>query len=180
MSIIGYLDIDYERIIKIDYQIKEEHDKHKLTNSKVIQPIRSSDDVIMDALLKNESVNIYFYFSITDRHEGSQDTLTGLHVVTLLLLASEFNVVLDLCQNYSIKVEALSIISDKNKTRDEFCSEPDVMYPAKNGFLRRRIRPDGEIDYIVDVPELETTYEMGDYTYLFIVQTLPQQTVIFK
>jgi hypothetical protein len=141
----------------------------------------SSHDVISNALSKNESVAINFYFSITDRSELSSDTLTGLHVVTLLLLASEFNVVLDLCDKYSIKVDALSIISDKNKTRDEFCSDPDVMFPTKNGIIRRRIRPDGEIDYIVDVPELETTYEIGDYTYVFIVATLTQQqTVIIR
>lgn len=136
-----------------------------------------SDNFIRNVLSVNESTFINFYFSITDRNEISTDTLTGLHIVTLLLLASEYNVVLDLCENYSVKVETLSIMSDKNKTRDEFCNEPDVMYPTKNGYIRRRIRSDGEIDYVVDIPELETTYESGDYTYVFIVSTLTQPTV---
>ena len=133
-----------------------------------------SDKIIDNILANNGSTVLDFHFSITDRNEFSNDTSTGLHVVTLLLLASEFNAVLDLCQNYSIQVQTLTIISDRNKTRDEFCSDPDVMYPTKNGILRRRIRPDGEIDYVVDIPELETTYEGGDYTYLFIVSTITQ------
>ncbi|CAF4344593.1 unnamed protein product, partial [Rotaria sordida] len=101
------------------------------------------------------------------------------------LLASEFHAVIDLCQKYSMKVESVSIISDKNKTRDEFCSDPDEMYQTKNGIIRRRIRSDGEVDYVVEVPELETTYESGDYTYIFMVSTSPQkapthQSVIFR
>jgi hypothetical protein len=181
---LGYLGIDYERITKIDYSLKEDEDdfeersmssaEHNDTD-RIIHHDRPSDSFMSNLLSNNESAMLNFYFSITDRNETSADTLTGLHVVTLLLLASEFNVVLDLCQNYSIKVETLSIISDKNKTRDEFCSEPDEMYPTKNGIIRRRIRPDGEIDYVVDIPELETTYESGDYTYLFIVSTITQQ-----
>jgi hypothetical protein len=139
--------------------------------------IRSTDNFIRDVLAKNESTEINFYFSISDRNEISNDTLTVLHVVTLLLLTSEYELVLDLCDKYSIKVETLAIISDKNKTREEFCSEPDEMYPTKNGILRARVQPDGEIDYVVDIPELETTYEGGDFTYLFIVSTLAQQKI---
>ena len=145
-----------------------------------------SRNVISDVLSKNESAIVNFYFSITDRDETSNDTLTGLHVVTLLLLASEFQAELDLCRNYIIKVETVSIISDKNKTRDEFCSDPDVIYIKNSGIIRQRVRADGEVDYVVEVPELETTYESGDYTYLFIVSTQTQQqtqtknTVIFR
>jgi hypothetical protein len=174
---LGYLGIDCERITKIDYSIpqNEEHlFKRSLSNENETL-IHPTDNFIRDVLAKNESTEINFYFTIIDRNEISNDTLTGLHVVTLLLLASEFNAVLDLCEKYSIKVERLAIVSDKNKTRDEFCSDPDVMYPTKNGILRRRVRPDGEIDYVVDIPELETTYEGGDYTYLFIVSTITQQ-----
>lgn len=149
-------------------------DPRQNTNGKAIHQDHVSDDIVADILENNGSAILNFRFSITDRNELSNDTSTGLHVVTLLLLASEYNAVLDLCQNYSIQVETLTIISDRNKTRDEFCSDPDVMYPTKNGTLRRRVRPDGEIDFVVDIPELETTYEGGDYTYLFIVSTITQ------
>lgn len=203
LFLLDYLDIDYNRITKIDYRLNE-YDEHlihppmadpqidgrkysvKNTNEFDIYPHSPSSDIISDILSKNKSAAINFYFSITDRNITSNDTLTGLHVVTLLLLASEFHVVLDLCKDYSIKVKTLSIISDKNNTQAEFCSEPDVMYPTKTGIIRRRVRPDGEVDYVVDIPELDTTYEGGDYTYVFIVSTLTQQqtstslTVILK
>jgi hypothetical protein len=182
---LGYLSIDYERITKIDYSLIQTEDEHLVKRSiidsennntaRIIYSNISSDNYINNTLSNNGSVTINSYFSIADRNETSNDTLTGLHVVTLLLLASEYNVILDLCEKYSIKVESLSIVSDKNKTQEEFCSDPDVMYPTKNGILRRRISSDGEIDYVVDIPELETTYEGGDYTYLFIVSTLTQQ-----
>jgi hypothetical protein len=170
----------------MDSKVMDRRSSSKNDNALKIYPYGLSDDVIGDVLSKNKSITINFYFTIIDRNEASNDTLTALHVVTLLLLASEFHVVLDLCKNYSIKVETLSIISDRNKTQQEFCSEPDVMYPTNNGIIRRRVRPDGEIDYVVDIPELETTYEGGDYTYLFIVSTITQQptpavlTVVFK
>ncbi|CAF4710279.1 unnamed protein product, partial [Rotaria sp. Silwood1] len=186
-----YLNIDYERITKINYRFKEYDDelinrpmrssKWKSNKSEkndsihVIYPNDLSYDQISDILSSNKSIIISFHFSITDRNSTSSDTLTGLHVVTLLLLASEFHAVIDLCENYSMKVETVSIISDKNKTRDEFCSDPDVMHPTKNGIIRRRVRPDGEVDYVVDVPELDTTYESGDYTYIFMVSTLTQK-----
>lgn len=179
MIILGYLGIDSERIIKINYTLED-------GNERFIHRDRLSDNIIDNIVANNRSAMLDFRFSITDRNELSNDTSTGLHVVTLLLLASEFNAVLDLCQNYSIEVQTLNIISDRNKTRDEFCSDPDVMYPTKNGILRRRVRPDGEIDYVVDIPELETTYEGGDYTYLFIVSTITQpqtsinQTVFYR
>ncbi|CAF4632701.1 unnamed protein product, partial [Rotaria magnacalcarata] len=32
---------------------------------------------------------------------------------------------------------------------------------------------DGEPDFVVDVPELDTTYEGGDYVYLFLISALP-------
>jgi hypothetical protein len=147
----------------------------KDNNTSIIHLNSLSHDFINQRLSNNESITVNFDFSIADRNESSNDTLTGLHVVTLLLLASEFHVVLDLCKDYPIKVETISIISDKNKTGEEFCGDSDAMYQTKTGILRRRIRSDGEIDYVVDVPELETTYESGDYTYLFIVSTLPQQ-----
>jgi len=150
-------------------------DSEQNNTVRIIHSDISSDNYISDILLNNGSVTINSYFSIADRNETSNDTLTGLHVVTLLLLASEYNVILDLCEKYSIKVETLSIISDKNKTQEEFCSDPDVMYPTKDGILRRRVRSDGEVDFVVEIPELETTYEGGDYTYLFIVSTLTQQ-----
>jgi len=162
---LGYLGIDYERITKINYSLKE--------NDSI--PIIDSDNFVSNILSNNKSAPINFYFTIIDRNETSNDTLTGLHVVTLLLLAPELNAVLDLCQKYSIKVETLSIISGENITQDEFCSDPDVMYPTKNGIILPRVNEDGEIDYVVYIPELETTYESGDYTYLFIVSTLPQQ-----
>ena len=175
MISLGYLGIDNERITKINYSIPQNDEqltKRSISNQKIDS---SPDEFIRDALARNESTVINFYFTITDRNETSNDTSTGLHVVTLLLLISDLHSVLDLCEMYSMKVETLSMVSDKNKTRDEFCSEPDVMYPTKNGILRRRIRPDGEIDYVVDIPELETTYEGGDYTYVFIVSTFTQQ-----
>lgn len=180
---LGYLGIDHERIAKINYTFEHDEDhtiKRSIldpgqdTNGKIIHRDYVSDNIIDDILANNGSAVLNFRFTITDRNELSNDTSTGLHVVTLLLLASEYKAVLDLCQNYSIQVETITIISDRNKTRDEFCSEPDVMYPTKNGILRRRVRPDGEIDYVVDIPELETTYEGGDYTYLFIVSTITQ------
>ncbi|CAF1145043.1 unnamed protein product [Rotaria sordida] len=186
-----YLNIDYERIIKIHFDFKEYDDRvlnKSMTNSKlknkkfensnsthVTHPNDLSHDKISETLSNNKSIIIKFHFSITDRNSTSSETLTGLHVVTLLLLASEFHAVIDLCQKYSMKVEGVSIISDKNKTQDEFCSDPDVMHPTKNGIIRRRIRSDGEVDYVVDVPELDTTYESGDYTYIFMVSTLPQK-----
>lgn len=183
MSSTGYLLVDNERITKISYNLKQTDEnlvKRSIENSvkNDSSKIIDSDKFIRNILSINESTFINFYFSIIDRSEISNDTLTGLHVVTLLLLASESNVVLDLCEKYSIKVESLSIISDKNKTRDEFCSEPDEMYPTKNGYLQRRLRTDEEIDYVVYIPELDTTYESGDYTYLFIVSTLTQSAVI--
>ncbi|CAF4331119.1 unnamed protein product [Rotaria sp. Silwood2] len=188
---LGYLDIDYERITKIKYNLKQNHGKFLRTPSKInpkamnnisennsntliVHPNLLLSDHISERLFNNKSIIVNFNFSITDRNETSNDTLTGLHIVTLLLLASEFHVIMDLCEKYSIKVEKVSIISDKDKTRDEFCGKPDVMYPTNTGVIRRRIRFDGEIDYVVDVPELETTYESGDYTYLFMVSTLTQ------
>ncbi|CAF1030215.1 unnamed protein product [Rotaria sp. Silwood1] len=188
----GYLDIDYERITKIKYLVKQNHNKvsqspskinskaisstsEKDTNTLIVHPNSPVSDSISEQLINNKSIIVNFNFSITDRNETSNDTLTSLHIVTLLLFASEFHVIMDLCEKYSIKVEKVSIISDKNKTRHEFCGEPDVLYPTNTGVIRRRIRFDGEIDYVVDVPELETTYESGDYTYLFMVSTLTQQ-----
>ncbi|CAF3374975.1 unnamed protein product [Rotaria socialis] len=187
----GYLNIDYERVTKIDYRVSvhEDHSVNRSTinstiqsknpgkddSASVVHPYDSSDEFIYNTLARNKSLAISFSFSITDRNETSQDTLTGLHVVTLLLIGSEFHAVLYLCRNYAIEIEGVSIISDKNKTRDEFCSDPDVMMPTKNGYIRRRLRADGEIDYVVDVPELETTYESGDYTYLFIISTVTQK-----
>jgi len=119
------------------------------------------------------------YFTITDRDERSTDHITGLDVVTLLLVVSENKLVLDLCETYSVQVSKLSVTSDKNKTREEFCSDPDEMHSTKNGTLRRRTRSDGEAEYVVDVPELETTYEGGDFTYLFI-STLTQQAPLIE
>ena len=191
---LGYLGIDYDRITKVKYRLKQEND-HLLNRSvsdtklkskqsgkndtvSILPSYDSSHIAISNIISNNESAVMNFYFTITDRNKVSKDTLTGLHVVTLLLLASEFHVVIDLCQNYSFKVKTLSIISDKNKTQEEFCSEPDVMSPTKNGIIRGRVRPDGEVDYVVDVPELETKYESGDYTYLFMVSTFKQQPVV--
>jgi hypothetical protein len=189
---LAYLDIDYERIINIKYELKETDNDEELqpsltdnvsnenNDTLVMHRNLPSHDIIDERLSNNESITVDFHFSIADRKETSDDTLTGLHVVTLLLLASEFHAVLDFCQNYSVKVETISIQSDRNKTQEEFCDDPDVMATTNDGIIRRRIRSDGEIDYVVDVPSLETTYEIGDYTYLFMVQALPQQqTVIF-
>ncbi|CAF1066966.1 unnamed protein product [Adineta ricciae] len=179
----SYLDIDYERITKIKCHLQE--DAMESAEKTTIKPKGKASalttpssntlyETIEHVLRQNQSISADFFFSIIDRDHGSNDTLTSLHVVTLLLLASEFHAIIDLCQDYAIKVETLSIVSDKNRTRDEFCSDPDVMYPTKNGIIRRRIRPDGELDYVVEIPELETTYESGDYTYLFMVSTLTQ------
>jgi len=182
--LLGYLVIDPERIAKIDYSLDENEenlvkrstiDSERNDTRQIIHSNTSSDSLISNVLSNNESAMINFYFSIIDRNETSNDTLTGLHVVTLLLLASEKNAILDLCEKYSIQVVTLSIISDKNKTRDEFCSDPDEMYPTKNGIIQRRVSSDGEMDYVVYIPELDTIYESGDYTYLFIVSTITQQ-----
>ncbi|CAF1413452.1 unnamed protein product [Adineta steineri] len=180
----NYLGIDYERITKTRYHVNQDNNhliSNLMKNSTVHNestlgtlPHNSSHTIIRNALLNNQSVTIKFYFTINDRFQDSNDTLTSLHVVTLLLLASEFHVVLDLCNNYSMKVETLSIISDRNKTQHEFCSDSDVMYQSRNGIIKRRVRADGEIDYVVDIPELETTYESGDYVYLFLISTLTQ------
>ncbi|UJR15822.1 hypothetical protein I4U23_002751 [Adineta vaga] len=179
-----YLDIDYERITKIKYRLQDiteesaeesSMDQNIKSSALETETDHSSYEVIKDILTKNESITVDIYFTIIDQSHDSNDKLTSLHIVTLLLLASEFHAIIDLCQHYSIKVETLSIISDKNKTRDEFCSDPDVMYPTKNGIIRRRVRPDGELDYVVDIPELDTTYESGDYTYLFMISTIKQQ-----
>ncbi|CAF1624523.1 unnamed protein product, partial [Adineta ricciae] len=177
----GYLGIDRDRIIKIRFSIEDEKPPigkapKKNNSTSVIPHGTSTNDYINQQLVKNDSVTLNFHFSIADRNEESKDTLTGLHVVTLLLLASERHASIDLCQNYALVVQTLSIVSDKNKTRQEFCDDPDVMYVAKNGEIRRRIRPSGEVDYVVDVPELEATYEGGDFTYLYMVSTLTQQT----
>ncbi|CAF1259487.1 unnamed protein product [Rotaria sordida] len=188
----GYLDIDYKRITNIKYNLKQNHDKvlqnssninlkatsnisEKHNNTNIIDSNSLLSDRINEQLFNNQAIFVNLNFSIIDRNETSNDTLTGLHVVTLVLLASEFHYIMDLCEKYSIKIEKISIISDKNKTREEFCSEPDKMYPTNTGIIRRRIRSDGEIDYVVDVPELETTYESGDYTYSFMVSTLTHQ-----
>lgn len=182
---LGFLGIDYERIIKIRYEILDDFNEDLSTpatrkipaknTSTSVQFLNSSSAAsISEQLIHNKSVTISFHFTIGDRNETSNDTLTGLHVVTLLLLASETHYPIDLCETYSFAVETLTIVSDKNKTRDEFCGDPDVMYTAKNGELRRRIRPSGEIDYVVDVPELEATFEGGDFTYLFMVSTRTQ------
>ena len=157
---LGYLSLDEERITKIDYRIhqNEEYSKRSMFDSRKNKSEgfnRPSDQLISNILAKNDSTVMDFYFSIADRNEWSNDTLTGLHVVTLLLLVADNHAVLNLCEKYSIKVESFAIMSDKNKTRDEFCSEPDVMYPTKNGILHRRNRSDGEIDYVVYIPELD-------------------------
>ena len=191
---LGYLDIDYDRITKVEYRLKNENDRLlnrsisniKLKNKQsgkngsvsILRSYNSSHIAINKILSNNQSAVVHFYFTITDRNKMPNDTLTGLYVVTLLLLASECHVVIDLCQHYSFKVETLSIISDKNKTQEEFCSEPDVVSKPQNGIIRRRVRSDGEVDYVVDVPELETTYESGDYSYIFMVSTLKQQPVV--
>lgn len=136
-------------------------------------------NAIVQPLSQNQTIALNLYFSITDRNETSNDTLTGLHVITLLLLASEFPAVIDMCQNYSMKMGKVAIVSDTDRTREEFCSGSDQMYQTSTGIIRRRILPDGEVDYVVDVHELQTTYMMGDYTYLFIVSTMtPQQQKI--
>ncbi|UJR30770.1 hypothetical protein I4U23_018290 [Adineta vaga] len=180
----SYLGIDYERIIKIRFSIQDDKPSNliigktpKKDNNTSMIPLNSSaNEYITEQLNKNNSVTLNFHFSIADRNDVSKDTLTGLHVVTLLLLASERHASIHLCQNYSFVVQTLSIVSDRNKTRQEFCDDPDVMFLAKNGEIRRRIKPSGEIDYVVDVPELETTYEGGDFTYLYMVSTVTQQT----
>jgi hypothetical protein len=190
---LGYLRIDYERITKIRYNIIDDGDENlpssapsrkseKTNNTSIGHLDSSSHDFISEQLLNNKSVTVNFHFSVADRNETSEDTLTGLHVVTLLLLASERHASIDLCEDYSFAVETLTIVSDRDKTRQEFCDDPDVLYIAKNGVIRRRITSSGDIDYVVDVPELETTYEGGDFTYVFMVSTLtPQnQTVIFS
>lgn len=189
--VLAYLNIDRTRITKIKYDFTTEEDEASFppvydskgkpkpsvrTENALMVHQPSIDDVLNETLSQNRSTMIKLSFSITDRDETSNDTLTGLHVVTLLLLGSEFHAVIDLCQNYSIKINAVTIVSDRNKTRDEFCSPPDVMMPTKNGEIRRRVRANGVIDYVVYVPELETTYESGDYTYLFIISTLAQKS----
>ncbi|CAF4248703.1 unnamed protein product, partial [Adineta steineri] len=191
-----YLGITFERIINVRYSIEDNDDDDDdddgndedlpisatsraigKNNSTSVIPVNSpSLDYAINQLNNNKSIVLKFHFSIADRDETSTDALTGLHVVTLLLLASERHALIDLCEKYSFAVETLSIVSDKNKTRQEFCDDPDVLYLARNGVIRRRIRLSGEIDYVVDVPELETTFEGGDFTYSFIVSTLTQQS----
>ncbi|CAF5201254.1 unnamed protein product, partial [Rotaria magnacalcarata] len=185
-----YLDIDYERITKIKYNLKENNGVVLGTRSKINSKSTSNildedndeylsdshsllSDRITERLVHGERIIVNFNFTIADRNETSNDTSTGLHVVTLLLLASEFHGILDLCEKYSMKIEKVSLISDKNKTRQEFCGDPDVMYQTQNGIIRRRERSDGEPDFVVDVPELDTTYEGGDYVYLFLISALP-------
>ncbi|CAF0997110.1 unnamed protein product [Rotaria magnacalcarata] len=189
-AIHGYLDIDYERITKIKYNLKENNGVVLGTRSKINSKSTSNildedndeylsdshsllSDRITERLVHGERIIVNFNFTIADRNETSNDTSTGLHVVTLLLLASEFHGILDLCEKYSMKIEKVSLISDKNKTRQEFCGDPDVMYQTQNGIIRRRERSDGEPDFVVDVPELDTTYEGGDYVYLFLISALP-------
>ncbi|CAF1328665.1 unnamed protein product, partial [Adineta steineri] len=196
----SYLGINFERIINVRYSIEDNGDDDDdddddgggneedmpisatsraigKNNSTSVIPVNSpSLDYAINQLNNNKTIVLKFHFSIADRDETSTDALTGLHVVTLLLLASERHALIDLCEKYSFAVETLSIVSDKNKTRQEFCDDPDVLYLARNGVIRRRIRLSGEIDYVVDVPELETTFEGGDFTYSFIVSTLTQQS----
>jgi hypothetical protein len=155
-------------------------DKKNVPGGKAYPKVGSSDcsstaHAITRLLSKNQPLSLDMYLTITDRKETSNDSLTGLHVLTLLLLAAEFPGVINICQNYAMKVGKLTIVSDVNQTREQFCSEPDNMYQTSKGIIRRRVRADGEADYVVDVPELETTYEMGDFTYIFIMSTSSQQ-----
>lgn len=177
---VALLGIDYDRITKIHFSIQENNEH--LTRRSIWTSDRNhtfghptSNHTLQQILSSNHSAMLDFYFTITDRNETSDDLITGLDVVTSLLFISEEKRVVDICENYSIQISKLSVTSDKNKTREEFCSDPDVMYPTKNGTLRRRRRADGEDDFVVDVPELDTTYEGGDFTYLFI-STIAQQS----
>ena len=151
----------------------------KITLPTVTSLCSAVPNIIPSTLTTNETISVNLYFSVADRNEKSNDTLTGLHVLTLLLLASQYSGVLDLCENYSMKVGKLTVVSDPNRTREEFCQDPDSLYQAKAGILRRRIRADGEsdpvVDYVVDVPEMDTTYAMGDFIYMFIISSATQQ-----
>ena len=119
---------------------------------------------------------IDFRFTMTDRNETSDDKLTGLHVITLLLPAIEAHLQIDLCERYSMKIQKISIESDTNKTQVEFCSPPDVSVMNGNGNMHLRMLPDGEFDYVLHVPSTDTTYEGGDFTYTLMVSSMtPEQ-----
>lgn len=182
--------IDHYRITNIMYKMNENEDKILQTqlkmNSKSMNNILEQDDAeflfdpesllfdsINECLYSNASIVINFNFSITDKSETSDDKLNSLDVVTRILIASELHLIMNLHEKYSMNIEKVSIISDKNVTRNEFCVYPDEMYQTENATIRANVRSNGDIDYAVYVPELETTYEVGDYVYTSLISTSP-------
>ena len=184
---LGYLLIDYGRITKIKYELKPNDVNSKnrsVSSTSTIKPFEKPNgvpntgtrDLIHTALAMDGLAKIDFRFTLIDRNETSTDILTGLHVITLLLPAVEARLQIDLCERYSMKIQGISVESDRNKTKVEFCSPPDVSVMSSNGMMNLRRRADGEFDYVLYMPSTDTTYEGGDFDYMLMVSSItPEQ-----
>ena len=115
--------------------------------------------------------------TISDRKENSDDLLSTAHVITFLIFAAEIPTPIDICKDYSMTLGRLHLLSDRDRTKEEFCPAPDIPETTSSGVLSQRIRSGGYVDYVVEVPQTQTTYEVGDFMYLLILSTGTQSKI---
>lgn len=126
------------------------------------------------SLETNKHIDVDIYLSITDRFETSESFLTNFLITSYLSFGANYSGSVDMCRNYSVKIHSVSVVSDRNRARQEFCPPPSTMVTTFDARLKHHYDVNGSLSFVVQVPEEETTYELGDFTYVVLVSAAEQ------